>query len=137
MAGQACLSAVTLRLVGLSTSANAGATRRALRAELDGEPQPLLRCDLKPHLTQPLPTSLPVGDGNQSLVVAALYRAKDSWVASFSLLPQSQVSWGTFLPDMRGLLGRLPGFPVEKLQQAPPAEADKVSMSAEIVELPC
>ena len=107
---------------------------RALCAELDSEPQPLLRCDLKPHLTQPLPTSLPFGDGNQSLVVAALYRAKDSWVASFSLLPQSQVSWGAFLPELRGLLGRLPGFPVEKLQPAPPAEADKVSMAAGIVE---
>lgn len=55
-----------------------------------------------------------------------MHRSTDSWVTTFSLLPQPSHSWGHFLPELRTALGQLPGFPVQKLAAAQDGAAEKV-----------
>lgn len=56
-----------------------------------------------------------------------MHRSTDSWVTTFSLLPQPSHSWGHFLPELRSAMGRLPGFPVQKLAAAQDGAAEKAS----------
>ena len=52
------------------------------------------------------------------MILCAMHRSTDSWVTTFSLQPQPSHSWGHFLPELRNVLGQLPGFPVQKLAAA-------------------
>ena len=64
------------------------------------------------------------------MIVCAMHRSTDSWVTTFSLQPQPSHSWGHFLPELRNVLGQLPGFPVHKLAAAQDGAVEKVSVSA-------
>lgn len=55
-----------------------------------------------------------------------MHRSTDSWVTTFSLLPQPSHSWGHFLPELRNILGQLAGFPVQKLAAAQDGAVEKV-----------
>lgn len=55
-----------------------------------------------------------------------MHRSTDSWVNTFSLLPQPSHSWGHFVPELRTVLSQLPGFPVHKLAAAQEGTVDKV-----------
>lgn len=58
----------------------------------------------------------------QSLVVCAMQRTADGWVANFCLQPLPACSWGRCLPQLHQLLTQLPGFPVDCLVAADPDE---------------
>lgn len=87
--------------------------------ELDAGLSPMFQCNLKANGSW-------IAADSQSLVICAMHRSTDSWVTSFSLLPQPSHSWGHFLPELRAALGQLPGFPVHKLAAPQDGIADKV-----------
>ena len=62
------------------------------------------------------------GDRMQSLVVCAMQRTADGWVANFCLQPLPACSWGRCLPQIHQLLTQLPGFPVDRLTAPDPDE---------------
>ena len=90
-----------------------------LDAELDAGLEPMFQCDLKSNASW-------VAADSQSVAICAMHRSTDSWVTSFSLLPQPSHSWGHFLPELRAGLAQLPGFPVHKLVAAQDGIVDKV-----------
>ena len=90
--------------------------------ELDAGLSPMFQCNLKANASW-------IATASQSLVICAMHRSTDSWVTSFSLLPQPSHSWGHFLPELRAALGQLPGFPVHKLAAAQDGIVDKVCRS--------
>lgn len=91
-----------------------------LDAELDAGLEPMFQCDLKSNASW-------IAADSQSVAICAMHRSTDSWVTSFSLLPQPSHSWGHFLPELRAGLAQLPGFPVHKLVAAQDGIVDKVS----------
>lgn len=60
------------------------------------------------------------------MIICAMHRSTDNWVTTFSLQPQPSHSWGHFLPELRSVLGQLPGFPVQKLAAAQDGVVEKV-----------
>ena len=88
--------------------------------------EPMFQCNLKPHLPASQSARWPSAADSQSIVICAMHRSTDSWVTTFTLLPQPSHSWGHFLPELRNTLGQLPGFPVQKLAAAQDGTAEKV-----------
>ena len=98
--------------------------------ELEAGLEPMFQCNLKPHLPPSQSATWSSSADSQSMIVCAMHRSTDSWVTTFSLQPQPSHSWGHFLPELRNVLGQLPGFPVHKLAAAQDGAVEKVSVSA-------
>ncbi|KAL3154440.1 hypothetical protein ABBQ32_013910 [Trebouxia sp. C0010 RCD-2024] len=95
-------------------------------AELDAGLEPMFQCNLKPHLPASEAATWASAADSQSMIICAMHRSTDSWVTTFSLLPQPSHSWGHFLPELRNVLGQLAGFPVQKLAAAQDGAVEKV-----------
>ena len=54
-----------------------------------------------------------------ALAACALHRTATGWGVTFLGVPLPHDSWGCCLPEMRACLRRLPGFPAERLSDAP------------------
>ena len=92
-------------------------------SELDAPLEPMFQCNLNPHLA----AAQTAGQADcQSMIICAMHRSTESWVTTFSLLPQASHSWGHFVPELRTVLSQLPGFPVQKLAAAQEGLVDKV-----------
>ena len=98
--------------------------------ELDAGLEPMFQCNLKPHLPASESAIGSSAADSQSMIICAMHRSTDSWVTTFSLQPQPSHSWGHFLPELRTVLGQLPGFPVQKLAAAQDRAVEKVCVSA-------
>ena len=101
-----------------------------MHPELDAGLEPMFQCNLKPQLPASASTSWPLATDSQSIIICAMHRSTDSWVTTFSLLPQPSHSWGHFLPELRSVLGQLPGYPVQKLAAAQDGAVEKASWAA-------
>ncbi|KAK9833171.1 hypothetical protein WJX74_009340 [Apatococcus lobatus] len=81
-------------------------------------------------------------EGLQSLVVCAMQRTADGWVANFCLQPLPACSWGRCVPQLRQLLTELPGFPADRLiasapdEQPPKPAAEEVEAEVPEVQEP-
>ena len=54
-----------------------------------------------------------------SLAACALHRTAAGWGVTFLAVPLPHDSWARCLPEMRACLQRLPGFPADRLSNAP------------------
>ena len=88
----------------------------------------MFQCNLQPHLPSAEAPIAPSTADSQSMIICAMHRSTDSWVTTFSLLPQPSHSWGHFVPELRTVLSQLPGFPVHKLAAAQEGIVDKVPL---------
>lgn len=95
-------------------------------AEVDAPDVPLATCNLVGPLFSAATLDPSSGPGSalesccaHSLAACALHRTAAGWGVTFMAAPLPYDSWARCLPEMRACLQRLPGFPADRLSDAP------------------